>query len=167
MTVRDDALLPDVLESGLRIVFCGTALGARSAEVGAYYAGSGNSFWPTLHAVGLTPRVLMPSEYRELTQYGIGLTDICKTRSGSDQDVGTDGFDVPRLAGQIRRGAPRWLAFNGKNAALAALGRKKVDYGRQSEKFAGAEVFVLPSTSGAARGYWDVEYWADLARLSS
>jgi TDG/mug DNA glycosylase family protein len=37
-------VLPDVLEPGLRVVFCGTAVGAMSTQVGAYYAGCGNQF---------------------------------------------------------------------------------------------------------------------------
>jgi G:T/U-mismatch repair DNA glycosylase len=41
-------VLPDLLRPGLRIVFCGTAAGTASARAGAYYAGPGNAFWPTL-----------------------------------------------------------------------------------------------------------------------
>ena len=43
-------ILPDVLAKGLRVVFCGTAASAMSAEQGAYYAGRGNAFWGTLIA---------------------------------------------------------------------------------------------------------------------
>src|SRR3546814_13773735 len=49
-------VLPDVLAPGLRLVFCGSAAGRKSAELGAYYAGPGNKFWPTLYEIGLTPR---------------------------------------------------------------------------------------------------------------
>ena len=94
-------LIQDVLAPGLRVVFCGTALGKRSAQVGAYYAGPGNRFWTTLHEVGLTPVVLRPDEYRQLVDHGIGLTDICKTRSGSDDEVGNYEFDVARLISEI------------------------------------------------------------------
>ncbi len=55
-------ILPDVLAPGLDIVFCGTGAGAWSARVGAYYGKPGNKFWPTLHAVGLTPRRREPAE---------------------------------------------------------------------------------------------------------
>ena len=53
-------VLPDVLAPGLRIVFCGTAAGTVSARRGAYYAHPQNRFWPALHAVGLTPRLMRP-----------------------------------------------------------------------------------------------------------
>jgi len=59
-------MLPDVLRPGLRVVFCGTAAGAKSAQVRAYYAGPGNQFWATLSRVGLTRRRLAPREYGDL-----------------------------------------------------------------------------------------------------
>lgn len=155
-------ILPDVIEPGLRVVFCGTAAGAKSAAVGAYYAGPGNAFWATLHEIGLTPRHLRPDEYAELPRYGIGLTDICKVRSGSDQEVGTAGFDAAQLVQTLTEHAPAWIAFNGKNAGRAALGRP-VNYGDQRERLGPCRAFVLPSTSGAARGFWDVRHWHDLA----
>jgi TDG/mug DNA glycosylase family protein len=155
-------VLPDVLQAGLRVVFCGTAVGSRSAEVGAYYAGPGNAFWPTLHRIGLTPRQLRPAEYPQLPRYGIGLTDLCKLSAGSDSEVGTGGFDVPQLESKLDQYKPDWIAFNGKSAGKAALGRP-VEFGEQPERLGPARVFVLPSTSGAARGYWDVRYWYLLA----
>jgi TDG/mug DNA glycosylase family protein len=158
----DDSVLPDVLEPGLDLVFCGTAPGAASARAGAYYAGPGNAFWPTLHGVGLTPVRLLPAEFARLPEFGIGLTDIAKTVSGSDLDVGRRAFDVPRLEAAIAATGAALLAFNGKNAAQAALGRVP-RYGGQPETFAGAAIWVLPSTSGAARRYWDLGPWEELA----
>ncbi len=58
------------------------------------------------------------------------------------------------------------LAFNGKNAARGALERD-VGYGPQEERIGGADVWVLPSTSGAARRFWRIDPWHELApRLS-
>jgi TDG/mug DNA glycosylase family protein len=156
------AILPDLIRPGLRVVFCGTAVGTASANVGAYYAGRGNRFWSTLHLVGLTPRELDPTEYRLLLDHGIGLTDVCKTKSGSDQEVGTAGFDIGRLHSLIEANGPKLVAFNGKAAGKAVLGRE-VEFGSQPERIGGARVFVLPSTSGAARAYWDLRPWHDLA----
>jgi double-stranded uracil-DNA glycosylase len=159
-------ILADAIRPGLRVVFCGTALGAVAARKRAYYAGPGNAFYKTLHEVGLTPRRLDPVEYPKLLDFGIGLTDICKTRSGSDAEVGRGGFDVDRLVALIEENRPGWVAFNGKNSARGAFARP-VDYGRQDERFAGVPAFVLPSTSGAARRYWDIAPWRELARLVS
>jgi double-stranded uracil-DNA glycosylase len=159
-------LLDDVLAPGLRVVFCGTALSAVAARVGAPYAGPGNAFWPTLAEVGFTPRRLDPPEFRSAAGFGIGLTDLCKTRSGSDAEIGTDAFDAPRLFALIERYDPQWLAFTSKTAARYALGRP-APYGEQPESIGGTRVFVLPSPSGRARRYWDIEPWRELARLSA
>ena len=155
-------VLPDLIAPNLRIVFTGTAVGTASARAGVYYAGPGNAFWPTLHAVGLTPRLLAASEYRTLLDYGIGLTDVCKVASGSDQEVGADRFDVSRFLALIEANRPRVVAFNGKRSATVVLDRP-VDYGRQPDGLADAAVWVVPSTSAAARGYWDTSIWQQLA----
>jgi TDG/mug DNA glycosylase family protein len=156
-------ILPDLLAPGMRIVFCGTAPGAASARAGAYYAGPGNRFWATLHEVGLTPTLLRPAEYARLAEFGIGLTDVSKTASGSDREVGRQGFDPERLAATIAAVGAANLAFNGKNAARTLLGRGPLGYGRQPREIGGAAVWVLPSTSGAARRFWDIDPWRELA----
>jgi TDG/mug DNA glycosylase family protein len=157
-------ILADAIRPGLRVVFCGTALGTVSARKRAYYAGPGNAFYRTLWEIGLTPRRLEPAEYEELLDYGIGLTDICKTRSGSDQEVGSDAFDVDRLVALLERNRPSWIAFTGKNSATGAFGRP-VGYGPQEERLGGVRALVLPSPSGRARRYWDVSRWHELAKL--
>jgi TDG/mug DNA glycosylase family protein len=140
-------ILPDLLSPGLRVVFCGTAPGTASARAGAYYAGPGNRFWTTLREVGLTPIRLEPAEFARLPEFGIGLTDVSKTASGSDREVGRRGVEPERLAAVISTAAPAHLAFNGKNAARAALGRP-VSYGRQPERLGGASVWVLLQPPG-------------------
>ncbi len=156
------AVLPDLLQPGLRVVFCGTAAGTASAKARAYYAGPGNSFWAALHLTGLTPVQLEPGEFGELPAYGIGLTDICKVAYGSDAEVGTVEFDVGALQEKIATAEPGCLAFNGKNAARGALERD-VLYGPQDETIGGTPVWVLPSTSGRARKFWKIEPWQQLA----
>ena len=160
-------VLPDVLGPGLRIVFCGSAAGAVSARVGAYYAGPGNRFWPTLHRVGLTPRLLAPAEFRTVPEYGIGLTDLCKTESGADSGLSREADDAAALAAKIARLRPAVLAFNGKRAAGVFLDVASIDYGAQPRRIGETAIHVLPSTSGAARRWWDETFWrrvADAAR---
>lgn len=157
------SVLPDLLAPGLRIVFCGTAVGKRSAEVGAYHAGRGNRFWIVLHRVGLTPKPLEPSEYNRLLEYGIGLTDLAKNTFGNDDDLSRGSFDVQGLRRKLETFAPIAVAFNGKRGAEVFLSQK-VGYGLQPERVGEPSVFVLPSTSGAARRYWDERYWLELAR---
>lgn len=157
-------ILPDVLQPGLALVFCGTAAGRRSAELGAYYAHPGNLFWRTLHAVALTPRLFAPAEFPQLPAIGIGLTDLAKHHMGNDDELPRDAFDVAALRERIERHAPRLLAFTSKAAARAALGRMAGD-GLQEERIGDTRLFVLPSPSGQARGHWDLAHWQALAAL--
>lgn len=157
-------ILPDVLQPGLALVFCGTAAGRRSAEQGAYYAHPGNLFWRTLHAVALTPRLFAPAEFPQLPALGIGLTDLAKHHVGNDNELPRDAFDVVALRERIERHAPRLLAFTSRAAARAALGQV-VGYGLQEERIGDTRLFVLPSPSGQARGHWDVSHWQALAAL--
>jgi double-stranded uracil-DNA glycosylase len=157
-------VLPDVLGPNPRIIFCGTAVGDTSARADAYYAGRGNQFWSVLARVGLTPRVLQPWEFRELARYGIGLSDLAKFISGPDVRVGRSEFDVEGFRRKITNARPQAIGFNGKRAAETFLERS-VDYGCQTEQIGDTAVFVLPSTSGAARGYWDEGYWCEIAEF--
>lgn len=159
-------MLPDILKPSLELVFCGTAAGKHSAEIGQYYAGPGNKFWKTLHDVGLTPRVLRPNEAVQLLSHSIGLTDLAKGVSGMDHELPSGSMDRDLLESVIVEYCPKRIAFNGKKAAQVALNQKGfVDYGKFSERvFDNTEVWVLPSTSGAGQRYWDITHWAGLAK---
>jgi TDG/mug DNA glycosylase family protein len=156
-----DPVLPDLLEPGLPLVFCGSAAGTASARAIAYYAGPGNVFWEALYEVGLTPELLVPEEFHRLPEFGIGLTDLCKVHHGSDAEIGAH-YDVDRLRAAIAEAEPARLAFNGKNAAQAVL-EMGVAYGMQEETIGGAELWVLSSTSGRARRFWKIGPWRELA----
>jgi TDG/mug DNA glycosylase family protein len=161
------SVLDDVLRPGLRIVFCGSAVGAASALRQAYYAGPGNQFWPILFRAGFTDRQLAPEKYRTLVEFGIGLTDINKIESGNDRSLTRSASDAAGLHAKILQFAPTVLAFNGKRSAQAYFGpqRKPLHYGLQPETIGQTQIFVLPSTSGAARGFWDESHWHALARI--
>lgn len=165
MSVAARHLVPDVLESGLDVVFCGTAPSAASFEARAYYARPGNRFWPTLHSAGFTPRRLAPSEFTSVTQYGLGLTDVCKSVYGQDAALAPEDFNPDELREKIEHFSPRFLAFTSKRAGSEALGRPVVDYGFQPERFGRTELYVLPSTSGLATRFWDESFWLALAEL--
>jgi double-stranded uracil-DNA glycosylase len=139
---------------------------AVSAARGAYYAGPGNRFWPILFETGLTSRRLQPEEFRLLPAFGIGLTDIAKSVSGPDASIPGGAFDRERLATSIRATRPACLAFNGKAAAAAFLGQpsRLISYGQAPARPDFPVIVVLPSTSGAASGFWDQEPWFVLAR---
>lgn len=156
------AVLPDVLAPELKLVFCGTAASSVSAQVGAYYAGPGNAFWPTLYRVGLTPSEFQPAAFRDLLKQGIGLTDLAKHESGMDAELSRSAFDVAAFQDKILRLRPAVVAFTSKRAGQEFYGRR-VTYGLQPESIGKTDIFVLPSPSGAARRYWDESHWQALA----
>jgi TDG/mug DNA glycosylase family protein len=157
------SILPDLLTHNLKIVFCGTAAGNESAQQKAYYAKSTNSFWETLHHIGLTPTQLSPHQYEELLNYGLGLTDISKIGWGMDKELSNNQFDIDGFEKKIEQFQPIYVCFNGKKAGQIYFNDKKISYGLQNQTLGKTKFFVVPSTSGAARGYWDISYWKELA----
>lgn len=148
-------MLPDYVAPGLRILFCGTAVGRESARRGHYYAGPGNDFWTFLHESGLTPVPLTPEQDARVLEFGLGLTDLAKQVAASkDADLRED-YDVSGFVSTVERLTPRWIAFHGKEAAKViseALGHgRDVRLGVQPWRVSGACVFVLPSASGSNR----------------
>jgi TDG/mug DNA glycosylase family protein len=149
-------VLPDVLASGLAVVFCGTAPGTISAALKQYYAHPQNKFWRVLYEVGLTPRELRPAEYPELLSFGIGLTDIAKHTSGMDNQLprGSLGASaVSDLRRRIERYQPGNLAFTSLTGGRKFLGGG-AQFGLQSQTIGKCAIWVLPSPSPAAHWNW-------------
>lgn len=157
--------LPDQLRLGLRLVFVGTAASTRSAELGHYYAHPGNRFWRAIHEAGITPRRYQPGEFAGLLELGIGFTDLSKSGAGMDHQIAAETIDVPGFKAKIETYRPRTIAFTSKKAASLFYGRPSsgIALGRQPRGECPAEVFVLPSPSGAASGHWTLEPWRELA----
>ena len=162
-----NTVLPDVLNFDLSVVFCGMAAGNRSAAIGAYYAGRGNKFWRVLADTGLTPTLLQPSQFRDLLNFGIGLTDVAKYASGNDIDISHSDRDPGAVRARILHYSPGILAFNGKAAAATFYNCRtcNIRYGLQVAVLGSTSIYVLPSTSGSANGYWDASYWVELADM--
>jgi TDG/mug DNA glycosylase family protein len=159
------AVLPNVLAPGLDVVFCGTAAGKRSAELRAYYAGTGNKFWPTLHEIGLTPHRFAPSQYRQVLSYKLGLTDLAKHVSGTDSTLKRSDFSGRALRKVVTRYRPKVIAFTSKRAAREYFGAT-VDYGLHPSTVEGTRFFILSSPSGLASRFWQKgRHWHELAAL--
>ena len=159
------SVLPDLLIPDLNLVFCGTAASVISARDKAYYANPTNSFWRTLYRIGLTPQQLEPSNYPHLLDYRIGLTDIAKNAQGNDSVLTQSDFDADSLSRKIKHFQPEFLAFTSKKGASVFFNKPtgKINYGLQSENLEKTRFWVLTSPSGAARAYWNVSIWQELA----
>lgn len=162
-------MLKDVLAHNLDVVFCGTAKGEASARKGFYYAGPGNKFYGILHQAEFTPKKLEPKDCFDINQFNIGLTDLVHTEYGNDNEISDESYDVDGFISKMEKYQPKIIAFNSKKGAAFVLGyqgiTKLVQYGLQEKTIGQSKLFVLPSTSGSARRYWDEKYWFDLKQL--
>ena len=160
-------ILPDLLQPGLDVVFCGTAAGRLSAAKGQYYAHPQNKFWRILHETGLTPRQLAPAEFPELVRYRIGATDIAKYVSGMDKELPRGSLGMPArqdLHARISTTAPKILAFTSLTGGNKFLGGKPA-FGAQAATIGSTRLWVLPSPSPAAHWNWEAHkhIWHELA----
>jgi TDG/mug DNA glycosylase family protein len=158
-----DRTVPDVIASGLKVLFCGINPGLYSAWSGHHFARPGNRFWPALHAGGFTPRLLKPSEERELLTLGYGITNVVGRASAAADELTSHELTAggKALRARVRRYRPRFLAVLGVGAYRVAFDRPKAVLGFQPESIADTRVWVLPNPSGLNAHYRT----ADLATL--
>lgn len=142
--------IPDVLEPGLRVLFCGINPGLYSGATGYHFARPGNRFWPALHAGGFTPRILAPAEQSLLPTYGLGITNLVARATAradelSSEELRAGGTALAERAAAFR---PAWLAIVGITAYRSAFAAPRAAVGRQDDRIGGARVWVLPNPSG-------------------
>lgn len=150
-----DKTVPDVIGPGLTVLFCGINPGLYSAATGHHFARPGNRFWPTLHAAGFTPRLVHPSEERDLLPLGYGITNVVPRASAAADEL-TEAELISggrRLRAKVKRFAPRYLAVLGVGAYRVALAQPKAVVGLQAETIGDTKVWVLPNPSGLNAQY--------------
>jgi len=150
-----DKTVRDVIAPGLRVLFCGINPGLYSGATGHHFARPGNRFWPTLYQAGFTPRLLHPSEERELLSLGYGITNFVPRATATADELSPDELVAgqKRLKARVRRYQPQVVAVLGISAYRTAFAQKTVTLGRQPERLANAIVWVLPNPSGLNAHY--------------
>ena len=140
----------ELLCSGLDIVFCGLNPAVSAVVDGHNFSHPNNRFWSVLHLAGSTDRRLSPQDERRLLDYGCGITAVVGRPTRRAADVSSAEFRNARSAldATIRRYTPTMVAFLGKRAAAAILGRPHVQWGAYEGGFAGSLAWVLPNPSG-------------------
>lgn len=147
--------LPDILEPGLPVIFCGINPGLRAASTGRHFASRNNRFWRVVHLAGFSPEQIRPEDDRTLLQYGCGLTTAVSRPtaradelSRSEIEAAASGFER-----KIERYAPHYIAFLGKMALSTMSGTRDIQWGLQPRPFGGARAWVLPNPSGLNRAF--------------
>lgn len=162
-----DNVIPDVVASGLSVLFCGINPGLMSAATGHHFARPGNRFWPVLHLSGFTPRRLKPSEQNELLTYGLGITNVVARASARADELSAEEYREGGriLTAKVERLRPRYLAVVGVTAYRTAFDDRKARIGPQARTIGGSRVWVLPNPSGL-NAHWTAETMAEeFARL--
>ncbi|CAG9231174.1 G/U mismatch-specific DNA glycosylase [Paraburkholderia caribensis] len=147
--------LPDILDTGLSVVFCGINPGLAAASAGHHFEGRGNRFWRVLHLAGFTREQLRPEGDRSLLRDGCGLTTAVSRPTARAEQLSRSEIKAaaPEFERKITQYAPRYIAFLGKMAVSELIGKRDVDWGLQSVTFGGARVWVLPNPSGLNRAF--------------
>lgn len=142
--------VPDVIEPGLSVLFCGINPGLYSGATGHHFARPGNRFWPVLHRAGFTDELISPWEERRLLDQGLGITNLVARATAAAAEVSARELSAGRrrLERTVRRFRPRCVAVLGIGAYRAAFVEPKATVGRQPQLLAGATVWVLPNPSG-------------------
>ena len=158
-----DRRVPDVIASGLAVLFCGINPGLYTSWSGHHFAGPGNRFWPTLHAAGFTERRLAPAELRRLPEYGLGVTNVVPRATATAAELAPEEYVAGgrALARKVRRHRPAFLAVLGMGAYRTGFARPTAGLGEQPERIGETRVWVLPNPSGLNANYSR----ADLAAL--
>ncbi|GAA2341757.1 G/U mismatch-specific DNA glycosylase [Streptomyces kunmingensis] len=167
MEAARDRLVPDVVASGLSVLFCGINPGLMTAATGHHFARPGNRFWPVLHLSGFTPRQLLPAEQEELLSYGLGITNVVARATARADELSTEEYleGGRLLAEKVARLRPRWLAVVGVTAYRSAFQEPKARIGPQERTIGGARVWALPNPSGL-NAHWTARTMAEeFARL--
>jgi TDG/mug DNA glycosylase family protein len=146
---------PDVLASGLDVVFCGINPALTAQADGYNFSSPTNRFWSVIHLAGFTDRQLAPSEERSLLLYRCGITAVVTRPTTQARDV--SDLEIRQalspFEAKMRAAAPRVLAFLGKPAISVVLGTRTVRWGLQADTVAGSTAWVLPNPSGRNRRF--------------
>lgn len=147
--------LPDIVASGLDVLFCGINPGMTAASAGHHFAGRSNRFWRTLHLAGFTPEEIEPCNDRQILEYLCGLTSVVKRATARADQLSRQDFIAAAVGFEqkIARYAPRFVAFLGKAAYSALSSQREIAWGLQEITMKNSFVWVLPNPSGRNRAF--------------
>jgi len=150
------ASLADLMPEHPRLVFVGINPGLWTAATGTHFAHPGNRFYPALAAAGIIPRLpdfangLTEADQRMFLDRGIGISNLVhRATARADELERTELREgAVRLAADVATWAPQVVAIVGLTAYRQGFDRPRARAGRQDERIADAELWVVPNPSG-------------------
>ena len=160
----------DLLEPGLKLIFCGYNPSLRSGYTGYHYAHPGNRFWRVLFASGVTDRLYEPQEDGILLGLGIGFTNLCSRPTRRADELTREEIKSGALAlrQKLEQFRPQVVAYTGIGVYKWFRATSKVGWGMQpASAVPGVTDVVVPSPSGLNRMRFEelVEHYRVLAQF--
>ncbi|SDQ04025.1 G/U mismatch-specific uracil-DNA glycosylase [Chryseobacterium soldanellicola] len=148
-------MLTDIIAKNLTVIFCGINPGLKSSGDGLHFSGRSNRFWKVMHQSGFTPYQIEPADAVKMLDFGYGLTTAVERATSRADELLKEEFanSFDAFSAKMTYFQPKYIGFLGKAAYKAFSGKKEIPWGKQSEDFCGAKVWVLPNTSGLNRGF--------------
>ena len=150
------ASVPDLMPEHPKLVFVGINPGLWTAATGTHFAHPGNRFYPALVAAGIIPRLpdfadgFTEADQRMFLDAGIGISNLVHRATARADELSRAELreGALRLAADVERWMPRVVAIVGLTAYRQGFDRPKAHAGRQDERIADAELWVVPNPSG-------------------
>jgi double-stranded uracil-DNA glycosylase len=174
--------LPDLLRSGLDIVFVGINPSLYSVAQGHYFARRTNRFWPCFSRSALSEaarralgvEALTPEHDRLLPQHGFGFTDVVKRPTARADEVSRAEFaeGAGQLARKLEQYRPRLACFHGVTGfrplqRLLAPALAECRLGPQEIAIGGTRLYVVPNPSPANAHFTPADQTAWYDRLAA
>ena len=151
-----DAVVPDLLGPGTRLLFVGINPGLRTAAIQTHFGKPGNRFWPALLLAGIIEEPVdlsdpMTDDVRAtLVARGIGISNVVPRATARADELSAAELraGADRLRALVERVRPPVVAVLGITAYRTAFGRPAALPGRQPERMGSAALWVVPNPSG-------------------
>lgn len=156
-----DAIVPDLIGPGLRLLVVGINPGLWTAATGTHFAHPGNRFYPALREAGIIDRDIDRSggmsddDRRALVERGIGITNLVARATPRADELTRDELRAggERLRRVVAEHRPVVVAVAGVTAYRDAFGDRRAQLGRQDHRIGvpgeyEAELWVVPNPSG-------------------
>jgi double-stranded uracil-DNA glycosylase len=151
-----NAEVPDLVGHDVRLLFVGINPGLWTAATQTPFAHPGNRFYPALAEAGIIPRLpsfaagLSDADRQAFVDAGIGISNLVKRATVRADELSRDELraGAARLALDVARWKPVVVAIVGLTAYRQGFGHAKARAGKQPERLAESELWVVPNPSG-------------------